>query len=141
MLKPIIGWISALVAESPDTARNCRIPGDDGASFPGGDLFVGVKGKNAGIPHGASFTATMLGTDRPAVSLKPPQPPAFGDFEDRIHFGWNAEGVRHHHGSRPRRYGLFDPSWIDVQGLRIDIHKDRHGALVANGIGGGDEGE
>ena len=85
--------------------------------------------------------AAMLGADCLTGILNHPQPATFGNFENRIHLRGNAEGMRHHQGARPWGNGVFDPARIDVQRFRIDIHKDRHCALVANRIGGGDEGE
>ena len=68
-----------------------------------------------------------------------------GNVHDRVHVARQAVDVDREDRFGARRDARFDQCWIDVVARRIDIDKDRNGALVENrlerprkGEGGGD---
>lgn len=64
-----------------------------------------------------------------------------GEGEERGHVGGAAEGVDDEEGAGAGGDGGFDSCGRKVEGAGVDVDEDRGGALVADGVGGGDEGE
>ncbi len=66
---------------------------------------------------------------------------ALGQGEEGHHVGGAAEGVDYEEGTGARRDGRFDGCGREVERVGVDVDEYRGGALVADGVGGGDEGE
>jgi len=64
-----------------------------------------------------------------------------GDLQDFVERGRASEGVHDDDGASERCDGFFDPGGIKIERLGIDIDEDRHGTLVTENVGNGDERE
>jgi hypothetical protein len=64
-----------------------------------------------------------------------------GEGGERGHICGDAEGVDGENGAGTRGDGRGDGGGGEVQGVGVDVHEDGRCTDVADGVGGGDEGE
>src|SRR5260370_2928557 len=102
MLKPLFGTISALVAKFSDLDSDFRAIRDHGPAFPGRDLFVGIKGKDSGIPEHPHFSALIFSPNGFTGILDDIQPVPPGDVQYARKVRRTSKSVHYDHGASPR---------------------------------------
>ena len=107
---------------------------DDHAAFAGSDLLIGIKREHAGVPERPHLAALVFSADRFAGILDDQQAVLPGDAENRREVGRASKSVHHNDGARAGSDRRLDFFGIKVQGFRIDIHKNRGGPFVADGV-------
>lgn len=137
--------VPPILSVAGNLADNCGqvvVVGENGAAIA--VASQGLAGKEAGGRHSAEVAgfAAFIGG---AKALR-------GILDDRkiVFFGYGIDGVEIGalpvQGNRDNRLGSrgdggFEFRWIEVEGLRVNIHIHRSGTEHGDSLGGGDEGE
>src|SRR6185437_3026377 len=115
--------------------------GDDHPAFAGRDLLIGVEGEDGSVPERANFAASVGCADGFTCVFDDEEMVAAGNIHDGCHFGRAAKGVYDEDGAGFWSDRLLDAGGSHIQRFGVDFYEDWLGALVANGVGGSDEGE
>src|ERR1019366_455609 len=139
VLQPLARMGASLVALRPGERGNLRALGYDHATLTGGDLLVGIEREHPGLTERSNLAALVFSANRFARILNHPKAVFSSDAENGRQIGRVSESMHRQNGARSGSDRGLDFGGIEVQSVRVDIHKDRDGPLVADGIGHGDE--
>ena len=114
---------------------------DRHAAFAGGQMLDRMKGEAGNIGQGAGRAALVGGAGRMAGIGDDPDAARLGQRAERIIIGGLAGIIHRHDGLGAWRDAGGDRCRIDQQRVWLDIGKDRLGAFIERGIGGGGEGD
>ena len=131
--------IAAPVAKALGDGFEFVVVSKDRTAFTHGDVVGRVKAQCGNVPKGANHLAAVGGTQRIAAVFYQPQVVFFAQGGDHIQVERVAQAVRQHDGFGFGADGRFDLAGVDVVGKAVDIHKDRHGAKLEDGVDGGGE--
>src|ERR1700678_907603 len=141
VLMPCVGVVPPLVAHRTDLCGQMLVACDDHSAFAGGDLFVRIEGKHGRIAECAYATTIVLRADGFARIFDNSQVMSRRNIEKIIHRRRYSEGVNDDDGARACGDCLFHAHGIEVQGLMVDIYKDRRCTFVEDSVRRGDERE
>ncbi len=137
--------------------RQPRIVGGDGAAAAGGDDLVAVEAEGGKLRPAAGRLALVATAERFGRVLDHRQVPFRGQRQQRLHVDGMAEGMhRHDRAEAPSGAAVDDavaaplgnvaqiggePLGIDAEGDGVAVDEMRQRAAIADGVGGGDEGQ
>ena len=130
-----------LIAQTAEAVGVALCGGEDGSTFTGGDLLVGIEAEDGQVAEGADTLLMKFGADGFAGVFNDHKVVARGKGAECEHLGGNAEGVDDEHGAVSRGKDSFDSGWGEVKGDGVDVGEHRCGADVEDGVANRDEGE
>ena len=133
---------AAVVAQDADLLGDgVVVGGDQAAVAEAAEVLAREEAVGAGIADAAGHASAVGGAEGLGAVLDDLQTVFLGDRADLVHVGRLAEQVHRQDRARAPGYGGADGLRVDVEAAGQDVHEHRDGAAVADGLGGGDEGE
>lgn len=131
--------VAAPVPEGFQDLPQFGAAGEDRATLAHGEVVGRVEAEGADVAEGAHLLALVGGTQGIAAILHEPQPVLAAQRRDDLQVEGIAQGVGQHDRLGAGRDGRLDQGRIDVVGGQGDIHEDRHGAGLEDGVHRGGE--
>ena len=128
------------VLQLVDAQFRLRIRANDGTAFEGIKYLGGMETEHGQVAAAQNAAALVLYPEGMCRVVNDAQIVIISNFLDRIHVTWVAIAMHGHDGGGLWRDGSFDFFWIEVERIRIDVHKHRLDAVPQQGVGGRDEG-
>ncbi len=125
---------AAVAAQEADASGELVVRGGDHAALAGRDRLARVEAEAAGQTDAAGLLPPDGRAQRARSVLDDGQAVRIGHAHDSIHVGRQAERMDRHDGLRQRRDACLQVSRIERESLEVDIHQDRHRALLHDGL-------
>ena len=141
-LSPII--LAAVGALLPDDFRFLHIlfvPDQKRPALSHAVVLRLMEAEAPEVPYGPQGPALIGGHDSLGRVLNHRQPMPVRDLHDRVHLAGHAGIVDGHDGPGPLRHRSLYELFVQIHGIRPDVHEHRDGSPQHESVRGGHEGE
>ncbi|MES2706171.1 MAG: hypothetical protein V4726_06150 [Verrucomicrobiota bacterium] len=135
------GYFDPVIAQDTEPGSQIGVRRETHSAFPAGDGFARVQRKRSHVPESAGVLTALISAEGAGGILDHFQPVLSRDRSHLVNITTKTKFVDWQDGTRPCRYGGFDPGGIDIESPFLDVHKNRGGPGKLDNVGCGDVGK